>query len=688
MMHPALVSDEEITHFHLFCGLGGGARGFNRGTARVGNLRAKFRCLGGVDNDPAAIRDFNRRVGVPGTVLDLFDREQYRAYYGEEPPPEWSEATPDDILRAANYEFPDIVFLSAPCKGFSGLLSESRSQGPKYQALNRLTLRGMWLMLEAFKDKLPALVLFENVPRIVKRGEALLRQIRELLIAYGYAVSPIDERSFHDCGELGGLGQSRKRFLMVARHIEKVPPFLYEPPRRPLRSVGEILDKMPRPGDPIGGAMHGIPNLHWRTWVRLAFVEAGSDWRSLNRLEVEDGFLKDYLIVPEYREGTGFLGVNRWDESSGAVAGRSGPTNGNYSVADPRMPTHGSANRKHGLYRVEDWTGSAHTIHGSNHVSGGAISIADPRFQGQSFGQFGVCKWEEATGTITSQRSPGQGRFSVADPTPGPGKDWHHNIYRIVRWNQTRGTVTGGDGPSNGGQAVADPRPQAKNPFGKFAIARWDGSTGTVIGGDDSGAYGVADPKCGHAFTSKKYKVTHFNEPANSVIAASTTGQGAFAVADPNCGLDREKGDNYLTAGQYGVVPWDSPSGVISGSARHDNGRFNVADPNMPKATDKLVCLIRSLDNCWHRPFTTLELAALQSLVDPDEMFDLDGRSDSAKRERIGNAVPPDSAQAIASVMGQTLLMARAGVSFQLSEQSIWVRPYAVALSVDTSKSF
>ena len=56
----------EIRHFHLFCGLGGGARGFNRASPRVGNLQAKFRCLGGIDVDPASIRDFGRLAGVPG----------------------------------------------------------------------------------------------------------------------------------------------------------------------------------------------------------------------------------------------------------------------------------------------------------------------------------------------------------------------------------------------------------------------------------------------------------------------------------------------------------------------------------------------------------------------------------------------------------------------------------------------
>ena len=103
----------------------------------------------------------------------------------------------------------------------------------------------------------------------------------------------------------------------------------------------------------------------------------------------------------------------------------------------------------------------------------------------------------------------------------------------------------------------------------------------------------------------------------------------------------------------------------------------------MPQATDKLIAVIRALDGTWHRPFTTLELAALQSLVDPEEYLELDGLSDTGWRERIGNAVPPHAAAAIAGVMGTTLLLARAGETFVLSSAPIWVRPVAVALSVD-----
>lgn len=594
----------ELRHFHLFVGLGGGARGFNRANPRVGNLQGRFRCIGGVDVDAAAIRDFDRLADTKGTVLDLFDRDQYRDFHGAEPGPDWREATPADIQRAAGGERPHVVFLSAPCKGFSGLLSEGKSKTDKYQALNRLTLRGVWLMLEAWANDPPELVIFENVPRIATRGRHLLDQISDLLRAYGYAVA----ETTHDCGELGGLAQSRKRFLLVARHAEKVPPFLYQPDTKPLRAVGDVLGRMPMPGADIAGPMHRVPRLQWKTWVRLAFVEAGSDWRSLNKLAVDGGNLRDFLIVPAHHDG--WLGVRKWDAPTGAVAGASLPSNGAFSIADPRFD------------QSAKWN------------------------DGQALG---VRNWAEHTGAIAGQTGPLQGAYSVADPRhDGPAK--HCNEYRIVRWDGQAGAVTGAHGS---GQCVADPRREGPT-FGKYAVTGFDQTAGTVISG-------------------------------------STTGQGAFAVADPRSGMQRGKGDHYLTSGHYGVVPWSEPAGAVSASAGHDNGRWSVADPRMPEPTTKLDAVIWSLDGTRHRPFTTLELAALQSLVDPEDTWvpwQLSGENDQDWRERIGNAVPSAAATAVAEVMGETLLLAMSGETFQLSARPIWVRPVAMALSVKPEASF
>ena len=196
----------------------------------------------------------------------------------------------------------------------------------------------------------------------------------------------------------------------------------------------------------------------------------------------------------------------------------------------------------------------------------------------------------------------------------------------------------------------------------------------------DFGRLAVADPRRdGPCFG--KYAVTPYGTHAGTVISGSTTGQGAFAVADPRSGMDAER-TAYTTGGHYGVVPWDSQAGAVSGAACHDNGRWSVADPRMPAAADKLVCRIVSEDGTWHRPFTTLELAHLQSLVEPDELLELDGTSDQAKRERIGNAVPSEAGEGIAHVMGETLLLAWSGETFILSAQPVWVRPIALGLAM------
>ncbi|ARI91233.1 TPA: DNA cytosine methyltransferase [Pseudomonas aeruginosa] len=624
-----------LYHFHFCCGLGGGAAGFNRARPRVGNVEAEWVCLGGIDVDPAGLRDFERLAGVPGTLLDLFTRDQYVRFHGKEPPAGWREATPEDVRRAAQGKRPDAVFISSPCKGASGLLSEKMSLTPKYQALNELTLRCIWLMGEAWADDPVPLIVFENVPRLASRGRHLLDQINSLLGGFGYAVA----ETTHDCGELGGLAQSRKRFLLVARHVEKVPPFLYEPEKKSLRAVGDILGRMPLPGDiDAAGPMHRVPSLQWKTWVRLALVRAGSDWRSLNDLAVEDGYLRDLIIVPEYHRGV--LGVNHWGDSCGVVAGASRPMNGRFSVADPRAPANALQYQQYGVRR---WTDTSGAIIGVKSPGQGTYSVADPR--GQSFGKYPVTDWDGPSGTVIAASTTGQGAFAVADPRPGGVR--HNNVFRVVSMGSHAGTVTGGHSPSSGGQAVADPRYHNWHPGAssrKLHVGEWGSATGTVTG-------------------------------------SQQVASGALSIADPRV-LDRTKGDAYLTGGHYGVVGFDQSAGAVSASARHDNGRWSVADPRMPAANDRLTCIIQSLDGTWHRPFTTLELAALQSLVDPEEQLILDGLSDSDWRERIGNAVPPAAAEAIAGVMGTTLLLAEQGETFMLSNTPIWVRPVAVALSV------
>ena len=814
-----------IRHAHLFCGLGAGARGFNMAKARVGSVNARFVCTGGIDVDAGAIRNFDTLTGVKGTVLDLFSHDQYIAFHGKEPPAEWREATPADVRKALTIGGgrPDVVFLSAPCKGFSGLLSSKQSATDKYQALNGLTLRGVWLVCEAFKGEPIPIILFENVPRIQTRGRPLLDQISAILRSYIYNVA----ETVHDCGVLGGLAQSRKRFLLIARQREIIPNFIYEPEKKRLRGVGEVIGKLPLPGDPVAGPMHRVPMLQWKTWMRLALVPAGRDWRALNDLTVVDGVLRDYGIVPDRQLRDGVLGVMGWDETAGTVvgnqrsplhgrhsvadprpgdwhneslgvrswgdaarvvAGASRPHNGAHSVADPR-PGYGDATHRHVL-GVNDWRDTAPTVSGNPKPTCGSFAVADPRPNPMMSVGLGVLPYDDNAGAVAGESLPTNGRFAVADPRPTQGNQTYHQ-YGVKEWTDPAGTVSGQAAPGGGPNSVADPRLHRKAYSNIYRVVSFDQAAASVTSSRDTA---VADPRMADKdYTTTKYKVTPWSAQSRAVIGASTTGDGAFAVADPRGGSDparlhgkhrveqwdgepsraviagRENGasavadprpthgpnahqnkmkvvsyddpspvvtgsdrvgsgalsvadprpaglngehrDGYSTQGHYGVVGWEQRSYAVPAHAKCDRGHWSVADPReiepvsetykLPEPNDRLVARIIALDETWHRPFTTMDLAALQSIVDPEEAFyrdadgawharlpfNLDSKSDAEKREWIGNAVPSDSAAEIGGVIGEAILLAEMGETFSLSAATIWVSPARIALAVDTDQA-
>lgn len=816
-----------IRHAHLFCGVGAGAKGFNMAKARVGSTVARFVCTGGIDVDPGAIRNFDRLTGAKGTVLDLFSREQYVAFHGRQPPEGWYEATPADIRKALdgpNGERPDVIFLSAPCKGFSGLLSATMSVTDKYQALNALTIRGVWLVCEAYKDGPIPVILFENVPRIMTRGRPLLDQISAILRNYSYNVA----ETVHDCGELGGLAQSRKRFLLIARQREIIPNFIYEPEKKRLRGVGEVIGKLPLPGDPIAGAMHRVPMLQWKTWLRLALVPAGRDWRALNELAVEDGVLRDYGIVPEGMRDNA-LGVCRWSDTAPVIrSSQRSPYQGRFSVADPRPGDVGWHDDVLGVLRGDETTG---VISSRTAPSNGAYSIADARPADAMFRTaLGVTAWLGEAGTIGGRGFPLNGAYSVADPRPGYGPATHRYVLGVLEWSDYAGVLGSSPKPTAGANAIADPRPvQANQSYNQYGVKTWGVPASTVSGqsaagggahaiadirlpgpprfnntyrivrldeqakavsgpGGPAGGACIADDRIDSAkgYETTKYRVTPWKGSSRAVIGASTTGDGAFALADPRGGPDadrlhgkyrvemwigpaarsviggRDNGafavadpgcrwgnrhenvlrvtpseestgaitsgghsvtggqpavadarrESYQTCGHYGVVGWGQVPGTVSATLGHDNGPGNVADPRpkildvdnpiiLPRPEDRLVCRIISMDETWHRPFTTLELAALQSIVDPEEAFyqdaagewccrlpfDLESSSDATKREWIGNAVPSDSAAEIAGVIGEAIMLAEMGETFTLSMREIWVSPARIALAVDTDQA-
>ena len=180
------------------------------------------------------------------------------------------------------------------------------------------------------------------------------------------------------------------------------------------------------------------------------------------------------------------------------------------------------------------------------------------------------------------------------------------------------------------------------------------------------------------------YKVVKFDKTANTVTGANGPNNGAICIADPRTCKAR--------SGTYGIMEWDKPSKTIIGSADVHAGSVAFNDPRftfgkeseisastqaVPKDTDAGNWMIIALDGTWHRPLTTLELAALQSfpLTMPDgSPLQLAGKKDARWREAIGNAVPPDAAQAIAEQILPSLMAASTG-EWLMGATDIWVMP-------------
>jgi len=245
------------------------------------------------------------------------------------------------------------------------------------------------------------------------------------------------------------------------------------------------------PGDTEkAGKMHRIPNLHWKTWERLALIPAGQDWRALNNL--------------------------------------------NYS---PRA----------GAFRIIPWEQASNTVTAATKgvgQSNGASAVADPRLEFvQGYGnKFRVVKDEEPCPTVTGSRL-GSGAPIYADPKV---PKFAANASKVCDWEKPSGTITGGVGVSNGGIVVSDPRlPEREKRYpGLYKVVQWDNSSPTVIGQTDiqAGALSVSDPRLNCKPRSGTMGVQEWDKPGKTVIASGDIHASSAAVADPRIPQPNDKG--------------------------------------------------------------------------------------------------------------------------------------------------
>lgn len=435
-----------------FCGVGGGALGFQRAKAEYRSLgvEASFEVVGGIELDASTARDFSRLTGAPCLVADL-------------------GACTGAFLRDLFGDDIDVIVFSPPCKPASGLLAAALAATEKYRAMAMLGAVFVRTMFDAW-PRGPKLLVMENVPRIRSRAPEMMEEIRATCRARGFLI----HECAHDLGELGGLAQHRSRLLFVGRRRD-VPTLLYQPPKKRVRSIGEVLGALPMPGDPKAGRLHALPAIEAITAIRLALIPAGGDWRDLP---------ERVYLPPELAAAVG-------RRKKGAKSEKG---------SKKRTPFND-------VYRVVRFEDPAPCVTGGATPSAGGISVADPRLLDPREGRdsnetrnddHGVIAWDEASGTITGQTRPSSGRFSVADPRTV--KPSHPHTYGVVPWSEASHTITGNTHTPGGGPfSVADPRLtcEPRETSGAYGVVPWSEASGTVVAHacHDNGRFSAADPR-------------------------------------------------------------------------------------------------------------------------------------------------------------------------------------------------
>jgi site-specific DNA-cytosine methylase len=233
-------------------------------------------------------------------------------------------------------------------------------------------------------------------------------------------------------------------------------------------------------------------------------------------------------------------------------------------------------------------------------------------------------------------------------------------------------------------------RERAARQNGGFGVNDWEEPSHTVLaeGTVRNTWAAVADPRVGCKRRDGGHGVRAWDQPSACIIAEPCIDNWPLGVADPRI-ADPRLGCEPRN-GAYGVVGWAEPSHTVLAHHSHDNTAGSVADPRVPEVVgppfaidSRSPChmVIEAADGTWHRPMTTLELAALQGFPvwdDATGWLELDGESHEQWRTWIGDAIPIDTAEAMFRAAIEALTEARDGFRL-VGDGGIWVRPERLA---------
>lgn len=201
-----MAQPDRLTAVDVFSGAGGSS---------IGLVRAGFRVIGAIDSDPVACRTYHLNLGLKPLCADVFalSPEEFMHHFG---------------LRRGQVH---VMVGCPPCQGFSPLGKRDGSD-PRN---NLVDVFSHWI-----GAILPAIIIFENVPGILKVGGSYwARLLRVLERDYRYQFDILNAADY-------GVAQRRRRLVSVAarRSCFSSPPPM-PAPSSALRTVRDAIGHFP-----------------------------------------------------------------------------------------------------------------------------------------------------------------------------------------------------------------------------------------------------------------------------------------------------------------------------------------------------------------------------------------------------------------------------------------------------------
>lgn len=433
----------------------------------------------------------------------------------------------------------------------------------------------------------------------------------------------------------------------------------------------------------------------------------------------------------------GAYGVTPNDEAAATVTATADPKRARHSFQEPRVQTSLSARagRQNGQYGVEQSSTEAHAVVATHRTNvywsatdEGRVALEDSipvRYdlaEQAHNGIFGVQDAHQPARTVIHAQTirnawgatdEGRVQTSLLPTKHGEAAERQNGAFGVLAGDQPSRTIRANVQQQNQAVAVQDPRlPRAQPRSGGYGVQASGEPSGVILASADTtaGAFATQDPRLSYEPHAGSFGITDTQEPAQTVISRADTFHGPN-IADPRTNDTQPETLGALLAGLLETPAPKKPRPVRAGRKKADShpddgqprkgwrmdgalftpthrlvqtddgprvewlgvGRpLDLTRTQTPKRSEAHVVIL-ALDNTYHRPLTTLELAVLQSFppIQHGAWLCFPG-TQAQQRKLIGNAIPPAAAYAVAVEVLAALKTTGLGRVFAPEGRQIW----------------